>query len=385
MKISTYFFPNGCRKKNYFYLFLPRSGPILNLTWDEFEEIDRTDKALMTTNHKTGRYYTVHIFIQPDQRQFLRTMKAKFIEEFNTEPSYIFASSVNKVETSISRGLHESFQELFGDNPEKVRYNANSIRKFWERLWSVIKSQVSDGITKAHFAQTAHSEKTARDKYLHRDGTEEERAHVLNIYSDRLANRKDDEDCLSEKSSEAPPDEQPDSDLEDESPELPVLEPSFQKVETVARFNLGRDSLQTSTVRTPSTHEATPATAQQLPRAQQTPLVSQSQQIPRAAPKRDSWNSPKESPFGKAVTKFQTSMSNFRVRKGLPEWSEDSKKACSLFKDARGTVSELEIKKRCEEAGIPLKNDEYLRLYTKIKLAAVVFRRQDKALSNLGQ
>ena len=312
-------------------------------------------------------------------------MKAKFIEEFNTEPSYIFASSVNKVETSISRGPQESFQELFGDNPEKVRYNANSIWKFWERLWNVIKSKVSDGITKAHVAQTAHSEKTAREKYLHRNGTEEERALVLDIYSDRLANRRDDEDCLSEKSSEAPPDERLDSDLEDESPELPVLYPSLQKVETVARFNLGGDSFQTSTVRTPPMHEAPPATAQQLPRAQQTPLVSQSQQIPRAPPKRDSWNSPRDSPVGKAVTKFHTSMSNFRVGKGLPEWSEDSKKACSLFKDTRGTASELETKKRCEEAGITLKNDEYLRLYTKIKLAAVVFRRQDKALSKLGQ
>ena len=206
---------------------------------------------MTTTNHKTGKYYTVHIFIQPDKRQFLRAMKAKFIEEFNSEPSYIFASSVNKVETSISRGLQESFQEIFGEYSEKVRYNANSIRKLWERLWNVIKSKVSDGITKALFAQTTHSEKTAREKYLHRNGTEEEIALVLEIYSDRLANRRDDEDCLSEKSSEAPPDERPDSDLEDESPELPVLDPSFQKVETVARFNLGRDSLQTSTVRTP--------------------------------------------------------------------------------------------------------------------------------------
>ena len=262
------------------------------------------------------------------------------------------------METSIFRGLQESFQELFGDHPEKKRYNANSIRKFWERLWNVVKSKVSNGITKAHFAQTAHSEKTVREKYLHWNGTEEETALVLDIYSDRLADRRDDEDRLSEKTSETPPDERPDSDFEDESPELPVLDPSFQKVETVARFNLGRDSLQTSTVSRPPIHETPPATAQQLPRAQQTPLVSQSQQIPRAPPKRDSWNSPKESPIGKAVTKFHTSMSNFRVRTGLPEWSEDSKKACSLFKDARGTVSELEIKKRCEEAGIPLKNDE---------------------------
>ena len=309
-------------------------------------------------------------------------MKAKFIEEFKTEPSYIFASSVNKVETCISRGLQESFHELFGDNPEKVRYNANSIRKFWERLWIVIKSKVSDGITKAHFAQTAHSEKTAREKYLHRNGTEEERAHVLQIYSDRLENRRDDEDSLSEKSSQATHDEQLDSDLEDAPSELPVLEPSYDKVETCTRFNLARDSLQRTPIH--QSPEALPATAQ-LPRAKETPLVPHSKQIPRVPPKRDSWNSPRDSPVGTAVTKFHTSMSNFRVRKGLPEWSEDSKKACALFKNVRSTVSELEIKKRCEEAGISLKDDEYQRIYTKIKLAAVVFRRQKKAISSLGE
>ena len=142
-----------------------------------------------------------------------------------------FASSVNKVETGISQGLREGFQELFQDTPEKVRYKANSIRKFWERLWNVLKNKVSHGITKTHFAQTAHSEKTAMEKYLHQNGAEEERTLVLGIYSERLANRRDAEDSLSEKTSRL------DSDLEDEMPQLPVLETSFHKVETVARFN----------------------------------------------------------------------------------------------------------------------------------------------------
>ena len=139
--------------------------------------------------------------------------------------------------------------------------------------------------------------------------------------------------------SETLTDERLDSELEDDPPDLPVIEPSFHKVETVARFNLARDSLQTSTERTPPIHERTPIhQPHEAPPATalQTPLVPRSQQLPRAPPKRDSWNSPKESPMGTAVTKLQTSMSNFRVRKGLPEWSEDSKKACCCSKTQEG-------------------------------------------------
>ena len=81
--------------------------------------------------------------------------------------------------------------------------------------------------------------------------------------------------------SETLTDERLDSELEDHPPELPVLEPSFYKVETVARFNLARDSLQTSTVRTPPIHERTPIhQPHEAPPATalQTPLVPRSQQ-----------------------------------------------------------------------------------------------------------
>ena len=119
------------------------------------------------------------------------------MEEFNT---YLHRPSTRSKHAFLEVCNKVSFQ---GDNPGKVRYNANSIRNFWERLWIVIKTKVSDGITEAHFAPTAHIEKTAREKYLHRNGTEEERAHELHVYSDRLANRREDEGSLSEKSSQA--------------------------------------------------------------------------------------------------------------------------------------------------------------------------------------
>ena len=54
------------------------------------------------------------------------------------------------------------------------------------------------------------------------------------------------------------------------------------------------------------------------------------------------------------VAKYLASLTNFRSRNGLPEWTEEQKKACLLFKHARATVSELQIRRRTEEVGIKL-------------------------------
>ena len=155
------------------------SGPILNLTWEEFEEIERSNQELTTNKHKTGKIYTVHVFIQEDQRKFLRAMRVKYIEEFGVDGNFIFASAANKVENGISRSIREEFKTLFGDDPAKVRFNANSIRKFWERLWSIIKGNVSEGVNKAHLVLTAHSEKTAQEHYLSKNATRQDRMQVL--------------------------------------------------------------------------------------------------------------------------------------------------------------------------------------------------------------
>ena len=73
-------------------------------------------------------------------------MRAKYTEEFGCDSKLIFASSVNKVENTISRCIQEVFKALFNDSPEEVRFNSNSIRKFWERMWSrKIKPTVSEG------------------------------------------------------------------------------------------------------------------------------------------------------------------------------------------------------------------------------------------------
>ena len=354
-------------------ILFSRSGPILHLTWAEFEEIEATNQELTTNRHKTGKFYTVHLYIQPDQRKFLRAMKAKYIQEYQMEPTLIFASRVNKVESSICRGLQEVFKDLFGDDPDKVRYNANSIRKFWERLWT-LKGTVSEGVNTAHLAQTAHSEKTAKEKYLHKNGTREERMQVLKIYSDRLLNRGNDEDGIVDTFSPPSSDEPVSSDFEDQEDEVAgeqTMQP-IEKIESCTRFNLARDSLQPTTVAADYGRHPHPTTLEaSTPR---TPLESPTPRAPKTKPQRDSWNEPYKMT---AETKFYTSLTNFRVRKGGMEWTENQKKACLLFKHCRHTVPENEVRRRCEEAGINLNANEIKRIYEKLKFAVAVFRKQD--------
>ena len=86
----------------------------------------------------------------------------------------------------MSKYLQEIFGEMFGDDPLVVRYNANSVRKYWEKRWLTLKNNETDGVSKAHFAQTAHSKETAEKHYLDRQGTSEDRDRLLNIYDEDL-------------------------------------------------------------------------------------------------------------------------------------------------------------------------------------------------------
>ena len=142
-----------------------RSGPILQLDWNDLALIEQTEEPVATDRHKTGKYFAVHLFVQEDQKTLLKKMRDCFFSENGLESQFIFASKKNKVERSISRHLQETFQDLFGDSPSEVRFNANSIRKFWERRWKEIKvkTPITEGVNKAHLAQTAHGEKTAED------------------------------------------------------------------------------------------------------------------------------------------------------------------------------------------------------------------------------
>ena len=107
--------------------------------------------------------------------------------------------------------------------------------------------QVSEGVTKAHLAQTPHSEKTAHEKYLAENGTLDDRIELLNIYADCSAEEQLDELNIPEVIS---PDEVEvvESDFEDHaesSTSLATCSTSSPARSTpVTRFNLIRDSVQ---------------------------------------------------------------------------------------------------------------------------------------------
>ena len=99
-------------------------------------------------------------------------------------------------------------------------------------------------MTRAHFAQTAHSEKTAREKYLSKNGTREERRFLLDVYSKRLEQCNNEEDN-SETESVVSPHIEDYSDLEAPQQSEPSAPPTpMEKPPAVTRFNMIRDSLQ---------------------------------------------------------------------------------------------------------------------------------------------
>ena len=325
-----------------------------------------TNRELTTNNHKTGKIYNVHLYIQEDQREFLRAMKAKYLEEFKVEPFYVFASTVNKIETSTCRGLQDVFKNLFGDDPSKVRFNSNSIRKFWERLWSVIKGSVSDGVNKAHLAQTAHCEKTAQEKYLARNGTREERQQVLDIYAHRLMHRGDDEYKLPALlATEELADEEVESDIDEEDQnEAPQIITPLTLL-PVTRFDLVRNSLQATnqpSMSCPPSSSHPPSRSDPPtsdPDLQQTsqPAAVRRKQTPRNS--LDLMDDEEQT----AMSQYLASLKNFRVRAGKPPWTEEQKGACLLFQQCRGTVSEGEVRKRIEEGGSDLTTQQIKRIY----------------------
>ena len=81
-------------------------------------------------------------------------------------------------------------------------------------LMTVIKGQVSEGMKKAHPAQTAHSENTAQERYPSKNGTRKNRIEVLHINADRLSGPKEDEDGVHENCT-VPEHEQVESDFDD--------------------------------------------------------------------------------------------------------------------------------------------------------------------------
>ena len=111
-----------------------------------------------------GKYYTVAVKMDGDQVKFVQEMRERMLDEYGTVPDYVFSNSQNGQETKIAWYINQCFTELFGDDPTVTRYNATSIRKFWDE--HIDKMNLQDNDEEAHFSQTGHSRSTAKKHYI---------------------------------------------------------------------------------------------------------------------------------------------------------------------------------------------------------------------------
>ena len=178
---------NQLKALNFFLLQIRlnvRSGPLLNITWSAFDTYLRNGLVYETNEHKTGKFYDVAIKMESDQVLFINELRQRMNFEFGSPSVFVFSNKKNCPETRMAFLISEAFTDLYGDNPEEVRFNANSVRKFWEKR--VTELQLNENEKQAHLAQTAHSETTANKHY--KRVSHADRQAVLNIYKEQLEN-----------------------------------------------------------------------------------------------------------------------------------------------------------------------------------------------------
>ena len=335
-----------------------RNGPILDLSWADCETIFQTDEPLETDKHKTGKYYLVSLYVHKDQRKFLLQQKLTFEKEYGISPFYVFSSSKNKIEKSFSKHLQEAFAKFFNENAEEVRYNANSIRKYWERRWLTLKKSAPEGVSKAHFAQTAHSEQTAEVNYLGRQGSKEDRLGLLKLYEKDLVEGPSDEDIDSNCEDSESTDNEEDSDFESWPMAIPHAKP---RKEDVAERLLNKRPLQPSgDIRAAEPDEV-----------QGTPAPKRPREADRAS--LNSTISPTVA-VNKNRDAFIESLQSFRET-GKATWTEEEKRCLHFFYHATSTPSLKDVKALIEENGLKLGSASYDRIYNKIKAAIGILRR----------
>ena len=106
-----------------------RNQPIMNLTWEMLEGIQRNGSVL-TSRHKTGQYYDVALRVeQPDQIPHLYHLKKTYRREFQAVPVLIFYTQKGTGDRSMAREISEVFAAKFGDRATDIRFNSNSMRK----------------------------------------------------------------------------------------------------------------------------------------------------------------------------------------------------------------------------------------------------------------
>ena len=177
-----------------------RSQPVLDLTWEKLEEI-KSKGSILTSRHKTGQYYDVALRVEQDQIPLLEKLKETYTREQTVIPPFIFATRTGKKDRSMSKQIQEIFQQRFGDKPEKVKFNSNSIRKYREERMQQLRKdeQIAPVVLSEHLQQTGHTQQTAQKHYM--APNLENRNKLLDLLVNDL--RTVEEDCEDEEATPA--------------------------------------------------------------------------------------------------------------------------------------------------------------------------------------
>ena len=144
----------------------------------EWQATDPSEIEL-TNRHKTGYIGPVALHIRDDQIPLLDHLRKTFQAAYNFNPKYVFGNTISKCKPTASSQVTNVFKKFFGDDPQKLKFNSNSIRKYRDTRNNDIRGQLSDvRFVRTHFAQAAHCEKTALKNYVHPNNCKNLRAEV---------------------------------------------------------------------------------------------------------------------------------------------------------------------------------------------------------------
>ena len=347
-----------------------RSGPLLKLKWHQFENTLKKGLTLETDDHKTGHVYDVCLRLEKDQIQFLEEMRSRTIQLYGHSTDLVFSNSKFTQETRMAQLLSMTFQELFGDDPDEVRFNANSVRKFWEKRIQAM--GVPTNLMHAHLAQTAHAQKTADMHYV---GLEiEDRGRLMDLYDNDLNREVEDDDQMESSDTDAleSDDDDPGEPSGSCSQPTTLLQPSCSMTRPKRAHIVGNVEMEvepqqpTSPVmarRPPSLGRVSLNSTYDLrmesPRPAKRPLEN-----PELPPAKQA------APVGQMSMreKYIKSMKKFRDTKNHI-WTEEEKKACEAFHTANNSVVLRDIRETLQEIGIELSDHSCKFIYAKIKSA----------------
>ena len=109
-----------------------RPGPLNRFTWQEYDSLkNNNQKEIRTNKHKTGKTTAVSIRVHEDLYDLFDHLKKRFQAKYNFTPVYVFGTPGDKEERSMANYVKETLQNRYKISPESLRFNSNSIRKFW--------------------------------------------------------------------------------------------------------------------------------------------------------------------------------------------------------------------------------------------------------------